>query len=109
MVRLRGLSAGVLVVLAFSGVAGATKTTPVDTPKQAIASGMKACDKSWGAYEKRMGKKWKADPKQWNAKPDGDYWTVWMGDEKTPSMHVKVARDGRPPDPFKDCFMSFRS
>jgi hypothetical protein len=109
MFRLRGLSAGMLVVLGFPGVADAAKTIPVDTSKLAIAIGMKACDKSWGAYEKRMGHKWKADPKQWNAKPDGDYWTVWTGDENKPSMHIKVARDGRPPDAFKDCFMSFKS
>jgi hypothetical protein len=105
MLRLYRLSAGMLAVLVLSGAA---KVTPVDTSKQAIAVGMKACGKSWGAYEKRMGKNWKSDPKLWNAKQDGDYWTVWMGDEKKPSMHIKVARDGRPPDPFKDCFMSFK-
>jgi hypothetical protein len=109
MFRLFGLPVGVGMVLAFAGVAAAAKTTPVDTPKQAIAIGIKACDKSWGAYQKRMGNKWKADPKLWNAKQDGDYWAVWMGDEKKPSMHIKVARDGRPPDPFKDCFMTITS
>ena len=106
MLRLRGLPAGIIMILALSG---AVKTAPVDTPKQAIAIGMKACNTSWGAYEKRMGNKWKADPKQWNARLDGDYWTVWMGDEQKPSMHIKIARDGRPPDAYKDCFMSFKS
>jgi hypothetical protein len=109
MVRLLGLLFGMSMVPAFAGVAGAAKLTPVETPKQAIAIGMKACNKSWGAYEKRMGNKWKADPKLWNARLDGDYWTVWMGDERKPSMHIRVSRDGRPPDAFKDCLMTFKS
>ena len=97
------------VMLACGDVAAAAhKDKTVDTPKQALAIGMKVCDQSWGVYKRSQGQPWKLNPKQWNAKLDGDHWLVWTGDEQKPSMHILVARDGRPPNVRTDCILTFR-
>jgi hypothetical protein len=98
-------------VLACGDAVAAHKTADhktVDTPKQALAIGMKVCDQSWGVYKRSQGQPWKLNPKQWNAKLDGDHWLVWMGDEQKPSMHIRVAHDGTPPNVRTDCILTFR-
>jgi hypothetical protein len=67
--------------------------SPVTTPAQAIAVGMRAC----AEVDKDM------PTSGWHAEMQGDHWHVWQGAENRSGPEIDVPRSGRRPDGYKDC------
>lgn len=80
------------------------KPRPVTSAAAAIDVAIRACDTSWGRWERRRQHNHLHVRRDgWQATRDGESWRAWQGDTDRPIYEVSVPADGSPVDGETTC------